>query len=47
MTTNPADHELEDGARRAELSRGPVAATGLVVGCEGEPLDPLFDTDRS
>ncbi|MEV7526506.1 hypothetical protein [Streptomyces sp. NPDC091371] len=30
-------------ARLAELSRGPVAAACLVVGYEGEPLDPLFD----
>ncbi|MYW48295.1 hypothetical protein [Streptomyces sp. SID161] len=30
-------------ARLAELSRGPVAETCLVVGYEGEPLDPLFD----
>ncbi|MEU4153056.1 hypothetical protein [Streptomyces sp. NPDC026659] len=31
-------------ARLTELSRGPVAETCLVVGYEGEPLDPLFDT---
>ncbi|WP_346011085.1 hypothetical protein [Streptomyces sp. SID5606] len=30
-------------ARIAELSRGPVAEACLVVGDEGEPLDPLFD----
>ncbi|MFG2097213.1 hypothetical protein [Streptomyces sp. NPDC048612] len=29
-------------ARLAELSRGPVAAACLVVGYEGDPLDPLF-----
>ncbi|MEU7731360.1 hypothetical protein AB0B78_40120 [Streptomyces sp. NPDC040724] len=29
-------------ARLAELSRGPLAAACLVVGHEGEPLDPLF-----
>ncbi|MFF2524129.1 hypothetical protein [Streptomyces liangshanensis] len=29
-------------ARLGELSRGPVAATCLVLGCEGDPLDPLF-----
>ncbi|WP_327391294.1 hypothetical protein OG728_39675 (plasmid) [Streptomyces microflavus] len=29
-------------ARLVELSRGPVAAACLVVGCEGDPLDPLF-----
>lgn len=29
-------------ARLGELSRGPVAAACLVVGYEGEPLDPLF-----
>ncbi|MET9921734.1 hypothetical protein ABZZ04_32365 [Streptomyces sp. NPDC006435] len=29
-------------ARLMELSRGPVAAACLVVGCEGDPLDPLF-----
>ncbi|MFI8456676.1 hypothetical protein [Kitasatospora sp. NPDC085464] len=34
-------------ARLAELSRGPVAATCLVVGYDGEPLDPLFEDDRS
>jgi hypothetical protein len=28
--------------RLVELSRGPVAAACLVVGYEGEPLDPLF-----
>ncbi|MET9694644.1 hypothetical protein ABZY81_40635 [Streptomyces sp. NPDC006514] len=32
-------------ARLVELSRGPVAAACLVVGYEGEPLDPLFDAD--
>ncbi|WP_106516459.1 hypothetical protein [Streptomyces himastatinicus] len=30
-------------ARLVELSRGPVATACLVVGCEGDPLDPLFD----
>ncbi|MGW5639482.1 hypothetical protein [Streptomyces sp. NPDC003832] len=30
-------------ARLVELSRGPIAAACLVVGYEGEPLDPLFD----
>ncbi|MFJ9461267.1 hypothetical protein ACIRST_40135 [Kitasatospora sp. NPDC101447] len=34
-------------ARLAELSRGPDAATCLVVGYDGEPLDPLFEPDRS
>ncbi|MFF8265182.1 hypothetical protein [Streptomyces virginiae] len=29
-------------ARLVEVSRGPVAAACLVVGYEGEPLDPLF-----
>ncbi|MFJ8863998.1 hypothetical protein ACIRD8_37085 [Streptomyces sp. NPDC102451] len=29
-------------ARLVELSRGPVATTCLVVGEEGDPLDPLF-----
>ncbi|WP_411130033.1 hypothetical protein [Streptomyces sp. x-19] len=29
-------------ARLVELSRGPVAAACLVVGYEGDPLDPLF-----
>ncbi|MBW1603550.1 hypothetical protein JJV70_15850 [Streptomyces sp. JJ66] len=29
-------------ARLAELSRGPVAAACLVLGYEGDPLDPLF-----
>ncbi|MGW5677053.1 hypothetical protein ACWEV4_18580 [Streptomyces sp. NPDC003860] len=29
-------------ARLEELSRGPVAAACLVVGYEGDPLDPLF-----
>ncbi|WP_406502947.1 hypothetical protein [Streptomyces sp. NBC_00212] len=31
-------------ARLVELSRGPWAAACLVVGHEGDPLDPLFDT---
>lgn len=31
-------------ARLMELSRGPVAEARLVVGYEGDPLDPLFDT---
>ena len=30
-------------ARLVELSRGPVAVACLVVGYEGDPLDPLFD----
>ncbi|MFE0645726.1 hypothetical protein ACFW2Y_29560 [Streptomyces sp. NPDC058877] len=30
-------------ARLAELSRGPVATSCLVLGPEGDPLDPLFD----
>jgi hypothetical protein len=30
-------------ARLVELSRGPVAEACLVVGYEGDPLDPLFD----
>lgn len=30
-------------ARLVELSRGPVAEVCRVVGCEREPLDPLFD----
>ncbi|MGW7445149.1 hypothetical protein [Kitasatospora sp. NPDC054795] len=34
-------------ARLTELSRGPVATTCLVVGHEGDPLDPIFGTDRS
>ncbi|MFE5828425.1 hypothetical protein ACFQ7B_42810 [Streptomyces erythrochromogenes] len=29
-------------ARLVELSRGPAATTCLVVGYEGDPLDPLF-----
>ncbi|MFE6839993.1 hypothetical protein ACFVFI_34860 [Streptomyces sp. NPDC057705] len=29
-------------ARLAELSRGPPAASCLVIGYDGEPLDPLF-----
>ncbi|GGP80260.1 hypothetical protein [Streptomyces melanogenes] len=32
-------------ARLVELSRGPVAEACLVVGYEGDPLDPLFDAD--
>ncbi|EFL29487.1 conserved hypothetical protein [Streptomyces viridochromogenes DSM 40736] len=31
-------------ARLVERSRGPVAAACLVVGYEGDPLDPLFNT---
>ncbi|GAA4976553.1 MULTISPECIES: hypothetical protein [Streptomyces] len=31
-------------ARLVALSRGPVAAACLVVGYEGDPLDPLFGT---
>ncbi|MET9639293.1 hypothetical protein ABZY83_23320 [Streptomyces virginiae] len=31
-------------ARLVELSQGPVAASCLVIGYEGEPLDPLFGT---
>ncbi|MER5503174.1 hypothetical protein ABT096_39210 [Streptomyces sp. NPDC002561] len=34
-------------ARLVELSRGPVAAACLVVGYEGDPLDPLFAGDPS
>ncbi|MFC4516362.1 hypothetical protein [Streptomyces ehimensis] len=34
-------------ARLTELSRGPVAAACLVVGYEGDPLDPLFDAARA
>ncbi|MFE7531317.1 hypothetical protein ACFU7Y_37265 [Kitasatospora sp. NPDC057542] len=34
-------------ARLAELSRGPVATECLVLGYEGDPLDPLFGTDRT
>ncbi|MFE7587820.1 hypothetical protein ACFU6K_00355 [Kitasatospora sp. NPDC057512] len=34
-------------ARLAELSLGPVATACLVVGYEGEPLDPLFGADRT
>ncbi|WP_420706948.1 hypothetical protein [Streptomyces sp. NRRL F-2664] len=30
-------------ARLMELSGGPVTAACLIVGYEGEPLDPLFD----
>lgn len=30
-------------ARLVELSRGPVAEACVVVGYEGDPLDPLFD----
>jgi hypothetical protein len=33
-------------ARLVELSRGPVAEACLVVGHEGDPLDPLFDAAR-
>ncbi|MFD5547254.1 hypothetical protein [Streptomyces goshikiensis] len=29
--------------RLVDLLRGPMAATCLVLGYEGEPLDPLFD----
>ncbi|AKL69715.1 MULTISPECIES: hypothetical protein [Streptomyces] len=29
--------------RLVDLSRGPMAATCLVLGYEGQPLDPLFD----
>ena len=32
-------------ARLAEVARGPVAEACLVVGCEGDPLDPLFSSD--
>ncbi|KUL35428.1 hypothetical protein ADL22_27310 [Streptomyces sp. NRRL F-4489] len=31
-------------ARLVELSRGPLAEACRVVGYEGDPLDPLFDT---
>ncbi|MFB8243282.1 hypothetical protein ACFC58_42785 [Kitasatospora purpeofusca] len=34
-------------ARLAELSRGPVATACLVLGHEGDPLDPLFRADRT
>ncbi|MEU6765480.1 hypothetical protein ABZ916_23480 [Streptomyces sp. NPDC046853] len=34
--------EEEALARLVELSRGPVAAACVVVGDEGDPLDPLF-----
>lgn len=34
--------EAEALARLVELSRGPVATACLVVGYEGDPLDPLF-----
>ncbi|WP_456988548.1 hypothetical protein [Kitasatospora sp. cg17-2] len=34
-------------ARLWELSRGPVATTCLVLGQEGDPLDPLFRADRT
>ncbi|MFF1493556.1 hypothetical protein [Streptomyces sp. NPDC058304] len=34
-------------ARLVELSRGPVAAACLVIGYEGDPLDPLFDATPS
>ncbi|WP_224284383.1 hypothetical protein [Streptomyces sp. LS1784] len=34
-------------ARLAELSRGPVVTECLVLGSEGDPLDPLFGTDRT
>ncbi|WP_406099857.1 hypothetical protein [Streptomyces sp. NBC_01013] len=34
-------------ARLVELSRGPVAVACLVVGYEGDPLDPLFVSDPS
>ncbi|NUV62756.1 hypothetical protein G6W55_24190 [Streptomyces sp. CAI-85] len=34
-------------ARLKALSRGPVAKACLVVGYEGEPLDPLFDTTHA
>ncbi|MFF1949834.1 hypothetical protein [Kitasatospora herbaricolor] len=33
--------------RLARLSHGPVAAACLVLGYEGDPLDPLFDASRS
>ncbi|MGV9316567.1 hypothetical protein ACWDR0_30940 [Streptomyces sp. NPDC003691] len=32
-------------AQLVELSRGPVATACLVVGYEGDPLDPLFGAD--
>ncbi|MFD7641603.1 hypothetical protein ACFV4P_13205 [Kitasatospora sp. NPDC059795] len=41
-TTLPA--EATALARLAELSRGPVAETCLVLGGEGKPLEPLFLT---
>lgn len=34
-------------ARLVDLSRGPVATDCLVVGYEGEPLDPLFDATHA
>ncbi|MFF3307322.1 hypothetical protein [Streptomyces sp. NPDC002952] len=44
----PADlpSEARALARLATLSRGPVAAACLVVGNDGDPLDPLFGTGR-
>ncbi|MFE4058831.1 hypothetical protein ACFXP3_21500 [Streptomyces sp. NPDC059096] len=45
---DPAD--LPSGAtalaRLVELSRGPVAEACRVLGCEGDPLDALFDVAR-
>ncbi|GAA2458936.1 hypothetical protein [Streptomyces glaucus] len=42
---DPADlpSEATVVARLVELSQGPVATDCLVVGYEGDPLDPLFD----
>lgn len=34
-------------ARLTELSRGPVATACLVLGCEDDPLDPLFGPERA
>ncbi|MCX4679070.1 hypothetical protein OG413_27825 [Streptomyces sp. NBC_01433] len=43
---DPAGLPSEDTvlARLVELARGPVAAACLVLGYEGDPLAPLFDT---
>ncbi|MCG8970516.1 hypothetical protein JRC61_33885 [Streptomyces sp. CL12-4] len=38
--------ETKSLARLWELSRGPLAEACLVIGYEGDPLDPLFDTTR-
>ncbi|WAL75858.1 hypothetical protein OU787_32545 [Kitasatospora sp. YST-16] len=39
--------EAEVLARLAELSWGPVASAYLVIGFEGDPLEPLFGADRT